>query len=214
MLFIGEDFDVSEMSFKGVESTTLKEGDYRATITTVETTTSEDKAQRFKEKTPQLLVVFEAEGKTVKKWYNLIGFKRFDANELAGTIETISKNSKLLKSVGVKDAKEFAKLPLEEKIEICFDSMQADENDPEGKVHYAIFKGTGNRIIDEPRSEKAKSILGRTCVLAGIAENGEELNISRCDELVGQEVGIRVARNNANQLKVEVISLDEVSEID
>lgn len=213
MLFIDDSFDMSSISFEGVESTTLKEGNYTATIESAEPTTSEDKAERFQEKTPQILVVFKANGKTIKKWYNLVAYKRYDTKELKDVLEVISKDDKLLKSIRQKKA-DFAKLSLEEKIEVCFDSMQADENDPEGKVHYAIFKGNGRRLVDKERTKKALSILGRTFVLAEVAEQGEALTGDDCEKLVGAEVGIRVARNNSNQLKVEVISKDEVSDLD
>jgi hypothetical protein len=212
MLFITDAFSMENISFEGVESSTLPEGKYVAIIRTAEPTTSEDKAERFKEKTPQLIVILEANGKTIKKWFNLVAYKRYDAKELKDVLEVIGKDAKLLKSVG-QTAQSFAKLTLDEKIECCFDSMQADENDPEGKVHYAIFKGNGHRIIDADRSKKALSILGRAFVLAGAAESGEKLTGDDAEKLVGCEVGINITKNNSNQLKVEFISADEVSDL-
>lgn len=212
MLFITDAFSMEDLSFEGVESSTLPEGKYVAEIQSAEPTTSEDKAERFKEKTPQLLVVFVANGKTIKKWFNLVAYKRYDTKELKDVLDTISKDSKLLKSVG-QTATSFAKLTIDEKIECCFDSMQADENDPEGKVHYAIFKGNGHRLIDADRSKKALSILGRTFVLAGAAQSGEKLTGDDAEKLVGCEVGIHITKNNSNQLKVEVISADDVTDL-
>lgn len=212
MLFIDDAFNMSALSFEGVASTTLPEGDYIAIIKDVEPTTSEDKAERFKEKTPQLLVIFEANGKTIKKWFNLTAYKRMDSKELQPVIEVIGKDAKLLKSINQTPAS-FAKLTLDEKIEACFDAKQADENDPEGKVHYAIFKGNGHRIIDAERAKKALSIVGRAMVLAEVAEQGEDLSGDDFDRLKGAEVGIRVTKNNSNQLKVEVISKDDVSDL-
>jgi hypothetical protein len=212
MLFITDAFSMDEISFEGVESSTLPEGKHIATIVSAEATTSEDKAERFKEKTPQLLVVLESAGKTIKKWFNLVAYKRYDEKELKDVFNVIGKDAKLLKSVGT-DTKKFALLPLSEKIEMCFDSMKADENDPEGKVYYAVFKGNGHRIIDADRSKKALSILGRAFVLAGAAESGEKLTGDDAEKLVGCEVGINITKNNSNQLKVEFISADEVSDL-
>ena len=212
MLFITDAFSMEDISFEGVESSTLPEGKHIAIIRDAEATTSEDKAERFKEKTPQLLVVLESAGKTIKKWFNLVAYKRYDAKELKDVLEVIGKDAKLLKSVG-KTAQSFAKLTLDEKIECCFDSMKADENDPEGNVFYAIFKGNGHRLIDADRSKKALSILGRAFVLAGAAQSGEKLTGDDAEKLVGCEVGINITKNNSNQLKVEFISADEVSDL-
>lgn len=130
-----------EIVSKAQESALLSAGIHKAEIASIEPRQASE-SEEYKDKTPQLAVIFKKAGKMITRWYNLKGFLRF--GDLSANDQKSGKFDKAL--------------------------IAGTQNSKDGPQYYAVNAKTGTRVESEDRTAAAMDMLGNLANCTGIPD--------------------------------------------
>lgn len=175
-------------------------GTHIGTITFAEPvyTNPEKSKSPWKDSALQVKYTLKCDAGTAFYFSNMQGFLHAGDTE---EIDLLLKNMSLdkIQAAGLTAAK-YKAMSRDAKYNAMFEEVPSDQYNGEKKP-YLLFKHGMTRILSDKNTQMAKEITGRIPVMAGVAEEGDSVNILTC--CIGAQIGFEVVDGPNGSTKVK-----------